>query len=252
MARQALTDEERRAKNREKNRQWRAANQQKVKAQRQKWIEKNPEKEREMRRRWRENNPDKVKAARAREKAKPDYRERKHAAQEKWRKAPENRERYLGYYREYHGRPEIVSRERARSKARWQKTKNDPVLLAQNRQRWKKYYANKNPERSYHTGEALQAALNKNDLYATARASVPSYYPRHTRDDIISSIVLAVLEGDFTLAEIPNYAKKFISAYYKEADYYRTRSIDATIPGTDGLRLIDVLAAPEQEAPHVE
>jgi len=89
----------------------------------------------------------------------------------------------------------------------------------------------------------LASALRQNDLFLSASKAVPTRYPQDVRDDIVSMIVLAVLEDEFPAAEIPLHAKKFISAYYRASDFHRTTSIDATIPGTDGLRLIDVIAA---------
>lgn len=191
--------------------------------------EEKKERRREQRREWKRRNPDKVRAQRERERAKPDYMARKHAAQSK-------------YMKKYRLRPEVRARYPAQNKARWARIKANPEALEKERARWRRNYGAGDRGWKF-TGEALQAALNRNDLYAAVRACVPSYYPRHTRDDIISMIVLAVLEGEFPAANIAVHAKRFIAAYYRESDFHRTVSIDATIPGTDGLRLIDVIAA---------
>lgn len=94
-------------------------------------------------------------------------------------------------------------------------------------------------------GEALQAALGKNTLYASAKAAVPSSYPPYIRDDIISAIVLAVLEGEISEQAIKANAKRFEAAYWRERDLIGTLSLDAPIPGYDSMTYLDRLTAPE-------
>lgn len=92
-------------------------------------------------------------------------------------------------------------------------------------------------------GEALNAALGQNTLYAAALAAVPTSLPRHVRDDVISSIVLAVLEGEFTQADIAKNAKRFVSAHYRDSEFHSLQSLDAIIPGTEKTRLGDTIRA---------
>lgn len=89
-------------------------------------------------------------------------------------------------------------------------------------------------------GEALQKALACNPIYASAKAAVRSGLPVDVRDDVISRLVLGILEGEFNPDQLAQRAKKFITT---EMRRFHERSLDARIPGTT-LKLIDTIAAP--------
>src|SRR5690606_311875 len=105
---------------------------------------------------------------------------------------------------------------------------------------WAKYRAQKragkHPETTF--GELLNRALNANALYAAANGAVPRSLPPHARDDIVSEIVLAVLDGALAMEDINKAAARFVSSYWKARQLF-TLSLDAPIAGTDGLRMID-------------
>lgn len=91
-------------------------------------------------------------------------------------------------------------------------------------------------------GEVFRAQLLENQLYAAAADAVPRGLPPHLRDEVISDIVLAVLEGEITFAEIRPSAREYLTRHRRLFGDHGTVSLDATIPGTDGaVRYIDRL-----------
>lgn len=61
--------------------------------------------------------------------------------------------------------------------------------------------------------EIRVSVLNQNEIYAAAANAVPKTISPWRREDIISDIVLAVLEGAIDVMEIAVKAKDFISEY---------------------------------------
>lgn len=167
------------------------------------WAIKNRERMREQNRKWRENNRDKVRESKRKHYANPINRAKRDADQLAWKQR--RRDHVNAYNRAYEAR---------------RRAKPAPRL-----------------------GEVFGAALAANALYATVSAVIPRGMPRHVRDDVISSIVLAVLEGELSQDDIRANAKRYITAYYREYDQFRCVSLDALIPGTDNLRYADILAA---------
>lgn len=90
-------------------------------------------------------------------------------------------------------------------------------------------------------GNKIKGQLSQNDLFATVNRCVPVGLPTHIRDDVVGAMVLAVLEGELSLDQVPKRAREFTAAYHREAGTYSNMSIDAPIAGTDDLRLIDTL-----------
>jgi len=80
-----------------------------------------------------------------------------------------------------------------------------------------------------------------NTVYAAAAAAVSTKFPRDVRDDIISSIVLAVLEGELALEALGASVQKYVGKFYTEFSKYTTVSISEPIPGMEGLTYMDVL-----------
>lgn len=90
-------------------------------------------------------------------------------------------------------------------------------------------------------GTQLKRSLNSNDLYAAVNAAVSVGLPRHIRDDVISSMVLAVLEGEIAIDDAKGKAREFTARYHRAADTYRLKSYDNNIGDTD-LKLIDTFS----------
>lgn len=75
-------------------------------------------------------------------------------------------------------------------------------------------------------GEALKKALNQNSLYLAADKAVPKNYAGFKRDDIVASLVLAVLEGEITQCQIPaavsEHTKQYNRQYNRQYDLYKS------------------------------
>lgn len=89
-------------------------------------------------------------------------------------------------------------------------------------------------------GERLEASLAAVPCYAAAKAAIPTGLPRDVRMDMVSTIVLAVLEGELAEADIRTKAPLYIRAYWR--DNPRPLSLDAPMPLT-GRPWVDALAS---------
>lgn len=101
---------------------------------------------------------------------------------------------------------------------------------------------------AYRRRRKAKIKFAQKSLYQTACDTVPRYLPRHIRDDVISEITLAVLEGTLAAEDIAKSAKKYLTAWNRDFGSYGTVSLDAVIPGTENLRLYDII--PSQESVH--
>lgn len=86
-------------------------------------------------------------------------------------------------------------------------------------------------------GTVLPRVLMGNALYAEAFKAVPRALPVYARDDIISEIVLAVLEGRLAEADIAKQAKSHVTSYWREYSHYTTVSLDK--PNQYGVPLVE-------------
>ncbi|MCA0000987.1 MULTISPECIES: hypothetical protein [unclassified Mesorhizobium] len=80
-------------------------------------------------------------------------------------------------------------------------------------------------------------------VYRVVSRAVSSALPRFMRDDVINSMLLAVLEGELLLQHVGSRMKDYLGRYNREYDTFKTLSLDAPMGGTD-LRRIDLLEAP--------
>jgi hypothetical protein len=87
-------------------------------------------------------------------------------------------------------------------------------------------------QRNYAEQLARKQANDGKFLFAAANAVVPKSYPAHVRDDVISEIVIAVLEDKITVKDIGKEAPGFMRAYWREYSHYGRVSLDAVIPGS--------------------
>lgn len=72
-----------------------------------------------------------------------------------------------------------------------------------------------------------------------ARAVSPSL-PRHIRDDVIGSLVMAVLEGKLLAGQIASAAKSYVTEYHRVHETWRTVSLERPT-NSNGFRLGDAL-----------
>lgn len=84
-------------------------------------------------------------------------------------------------------------------------------------------------------------------LYLEIVAAVPRTYPRAMRDDVIAAVNLALFDGKIRVRDIAAGVRIATTEYNRLYTKFGVVSLDAIVPGTDNLRLIDTIAAPEQE-----
>ncbi|WP_132657265.1 hypothetical protein [Rhizobium sp. BK418] len=90
-----------------------------------------------------------------------------------------------------------------------------------------------------------QISLSPDAVFKLIDSAISRSLPKFVRDDIISAMCLAVLDGQLFVENITKEAKKFVSAYNREYDHFKTISLDAPLAGHDGLTLLDKLADPQ-------
>ncbi len=94
-------------------------------------------------------------------------------------------------------------------------------------------------------GTGFRRKLLQNEIVAAVSAALPRYLEPDMRDEVMQNMVLAVLEGSLSIDDTVGSAGKYIGMYRRQYGRYGTVSLDAPLSGTDDLRLIDTLAAPE-------
>lgn len=194
-----------RSKQSERCKAWRSANPEKSRATWEAWSEANIERRRAIRARaaakWRAKNPEKVKASR---KAYRDL----------------NREKIAEQDRDYRERNKAKIAQREALKRR-QKAEAAAIDLTPR--------------------EQFRQSLASNEVWLVANKSVPATLPSDVRDDVISSLCLAVFEGEISVGDIASRARTFVSAHYRSRDWWQTVSIDAPIFRGSDTSLLDVL-----------
>lgn len=78
-------------------------------------------------------------------------------------------------------------------------------------------------------------------VYAMIDKAVSRALPHFARDEIVSTMCLAVLEGKLFTENINADARRFVAAYNREFDHFKTSSLDAPINGHEGLTRLDLL-----------
>lgn len=82
-------------------------------------------------------------------------------------------------------------------------------------------------------------------VYSLIDAAISPQLPRHIREDVVSAMCLAVLEGKLFIENIGKEAKAFLASYNREFDYFKTASLDEPINGRDGRTYLDLLEDPK-------
>jgi len=175
----------------------------------------------EYKREWREANRERVLETKRR--YREANKERIREAQKEWRaKNKEHRSAYNKAYTE-------ANRDKARARELRYYTRNKVRLLA----KWKAEYKRRISKKSIR--------VNPDAAYKLVMQAVPRALPKHMRDDIVANMLLAVLEGNILIDNVAKEAKKFLTAYNREYDTFKTKSLDAPIAGTDGMTMLDTL-----------
>ncbi len=150
-----------------------------------------------------------------------------------------------------------MSRLKAREYARKQVAAWTPEEWAAKRAADRLRWANRTPEqierrREFERLRRSRDASKRNlrvspaEVFAQISKAVPFGLPRHQRDDLIGSMCLAVLEGKLLIKNIRAEVAKFVAAYNREYDGFKTLSLDAELPGTK-KRYIDGVAADQEQ-----
>lgn len=109
-------------------------------------------------------------------------------------------------------------------------------VLARARAKWAKASSQRAISRS---PDAVMEMIDK---------AVSNALPRFIRDEVVSAMCLAVLEGQLMVEDVSKEAKLFLRAYNREYDTFKTVSLDAPLAGTEGLTLLDKLAGKEEQS----
>lgn len=82
-------------------------------------------------------------------------------------------------------------------------------------------------------GVSLKKSLSQNEVYRVLNAALPRAMDPDVRDDVLSSMMLAVLAGEVSLDEAKKDWKKFRTAYYRDFNWNSHVSLDEQL-GNDG------------------
>jgi hypothetical protein len=87
-------------------------------------------------------------------------------------------------------------------------------------------------------GEALRKGLAQNEIYSACIALVPRWVDAAIRDDVISELVLGLVEGTIERARLHEGARDTIKRLWRQSLSPRFISFDAPIGRGDGKRTI--------------
>lgn len=91
--------------------------------------------------------------------------------------------------------------------------------------------------------ESKRRPRPEHEMLKAVSAAVPHNIPHDRRADICQELVLALLTGDIEISDLPTAVWKMFHKVYKlHPTIHGPISLDAPIPGTDDLRLIDCIS----------
>lgn len=207
-----MSDEERRARHREEQQRWRAAN-----------LEKAREIARESTRRWREKNREKARkssadASRRCREAKPE--EARAAARARYHANPD-----LAAFNKFMARQRHPGRETARKKAyaerhpeKHRKQRNNTPSAKRHR----KEYARRRTIR-----ETKDKAALGERIIANARAAIPANVGPELRAELAAMIAQRVYEGRYPIRVTTEQAKEVMTDHFRMFTKYGPESLDA-------------------------
>jgi hypothetical protein len=167
------------------------------------------------------------------------YRRRKETQPERWRarKRAQNLRARLKLDEQHREATRLADRERYH--------RNPELFRARARKNYQKYHAKhlaRAKARDSKITSRRRFARSPAEVYELIGKSVPRALPRHTRDDLIGTLCLAVLEGKLLVKNIKVEVGKYLAAHNREYDTFKTVSLDAAIPGTN-KRYVDTIAS---------
>ena len=98
----------------------------------------------------------------------------------------------------------------------------------------------------YIAHDPKKTSIGGTDIVAMVNSIVPKAIPEESRADICQDLILAVLEGKYSVDDIRDNPRKHIAAVRDHSPWkYEWVSLDAPLYGDEGLTLAETLAAPE-------
>lgn len=91
-------------------------------------------------------------------------------------------------------------------------------------------------------GERLRTSLARDPIWAAADAALSRNLRPDIREDVIANMILAHLEGGLPLQAFPSRASEFVRGHNRLYSTAGRVSLDQNIPGTDGLRIGDLIS----------
>lgn len=85
-------------------------------------------------------------------------------------------------------------------------------------------------------GKVMRAALRSDDLYAAADRVVPRKLPSFVREDVVSDLCLGVLDGSFTIEDMPQQVTGLVQRHRGQSSKFSEPSIDDPV-GRTGITL---------------
>ena len=161
-----------------------------------------------------------------------------------WANLPQERREII--YARYRQR-RLDHPEEVRKKDKEHHTKNAERIRASARRSYYKHHAKQieKHKRRWDKVRSLKlVTLSPDAVLGMINNAVSRALPRFVRDDVVAAMCLAVLEGKLLVENISKEASKFLRAYNREFDHFKTISLDAPLAGCDGLTLLDRLADP--------
>ncbi|MEW9615639.1 hypothetical protein AB3G45_17640 [Shinella sp. S4-D37] len=173
--------------------------------------------------------------------------------------------RLRGWYRRMKTNPLLLARHKAREakvrvriRERWRENP-EPFRAKMREIYWadvettrakarEKYHRNLDKERARKHRSAMakkaKREINRSpdQIFTLIDKAVPRALPGFARDEIVSSMCLAVLEGKLFIENIGQEARKYLAAYNREFDHFKTASLDTPVNGRDGTTFLDLLA----------
>lgn len=188
---------------------------------------------------WRESPEGSVIAKAYRKRWYRENRASQKARHAEWLKTPRGRELVIAQRKRFYtAHPEKMAEYAARkyAKHRERYLAERRALYAANPERFKEYARTarakikaKSAARMPAPGEAFNARLYENQLYAAVMDAIPRGFEEFKRKDIASDVFVMIIVGQATLETIPAAVKKATRDYNRMFDRYKTVSLDAPI-----------------------
>jgi hypothetical protein len=184
----------------------------------------------------------------------------------RWRD-PVMRAKYIAGNKRHQSTPEAKARHSRIAKEKWadaafrarvteslQRWRETPEAIEKMRERQTALWAN--PEWAAKTSRKIAQALARkkgatgqpSDLVSIVARAIPLAIPPEIRADICQELLLSVLEGELSLADLKKGVAAAVTKYNRMfPGKFGPISIDAPIPGTEGFTIADTLS---NDTPH--